>query len=285
MDNEKEGRANQTIARFSSYEEEIEIIENIAGDWDINDDIDMRSYLNQRKCAIYYGAQIAVDQTIETYTNKLYEIETLILSEREKQAELEKRTAIKEENQETLIKEAIKDENSDIRNLLVSIEVRKDLLKISEGLKQSIDFLKDIDVYRDGLPNLKKQDHTSEVEQELKDTAKNDKITEEVPSNEQEISQGDTFLIVPKTEGRLDFIKRAWNHIKEKFTKKSKEREIATSKHKKTEGKPKENSIRERLGGYNKSQNEFEKNAMAAVEKHSLFNSEPTKKEDQQYGK
>lgn len=251
-------RENKTTDGFSSYEEEIEIIENIAGKFEIeDDDMEIGRYLNRRKYAIYYKVQTAIDQEVEKYTKKLEEIENLILYEHEKQAEF-----------------------SEMRDFLISTGVIEDLLKIRECLKQNIKFLESIDIERNGLPNIENQLHNNEEEREKANSDDNN-VKEDAPKDEQEMS------IVLKQTGRLDFIKNAWNNacnkIKKKLTKKSRKNETDTNKDENTGEKPKEESIRDRLGGYNESQNEFEKNAMNAVKQKEQFNSESKIKIESEY--
>ena len=289
MDDEKQDKEDKAKDGFNSYEEEMEIIENITGNFDINNDGDMRNYLNQRKCGIYYSAQTAIDEILNEYTKKVEEIETLILSECEKQAELAKNKAIKKKSLETLIEEVRNGENSEMRELLVSEGVIKDLSKIREELKKRIKFLESIDIGKNGLPNIERRVHTDEEEQKFKMDSemseKNGDIGLEKSSDDKEMSQGDKFLVVAKPEGRFSFIKNAWKGIKEKLTRNSGKKEIIADTDKEIDEKIKGETFKKRLGGYNKSQDEFEKKAMAEVEKQSQLNSETRKKADQQYGK
>lgn len=289
IDDEKEEEEDKGTTKFNSYEEEIEIIEGIVGNFNGNNDSYIRNYLKQRKYGIYYSAQTAINEVLEQYTGKLKEIETLILSEAEKKARLEQNESIREGNLEVLIYEAINDENSEARKLAVSAGTIEDLSKIRGILRERIEFLESIDIYKDGLPNMEKKADTDKEEQKTSmgnsnNIEKDTDLVKEVPKDNEELSQGDKFLIVSKPAGRFGFIKNTWNKIRARFAKKLEKNEIFDdTDSEKTAGNPKEETLKERIGGYN-SQNEFEKKAMAAIEQQKQVNGQVKKRANQQYG-
>lgn len=285
-----------TVSSIDAYEE-VGIIENLEKELDNNDNEEnVQKYLHQRKYAIYVQMQNEIEEELENYTNKLQEITNIIEQKEIKSEQLEKSISINEENKDELLQEALMNDDSNMRKLIIAKGALNDLRKLAEYLTEKIEFYRSIDIRENGLFNM--QQYIKSYNEEMSNNSNkmnSQKARDDNSSKNQDIQvkqqtvgaenelKRDKFLVVAKPVGRFSFIKNAWNSIKEKFTKNLRESEVVAVADEKTDEKPKEETLKERLGGYN-SQNEFEKNAMSELEKQKQLNSETKRKVDQQYG-